>query len=160
MRSTLISSTTLLFLTLPLLSTAAPLTFTFPLIPRTASLSEAQVLTIAPTSNTCNNAPAKGECATAKTAAKYTAQSFDSYNVTSKAEQAAIVSLMAFESVDFKYNKNHFPGVPGQGSMFLPFLSLSIRSLPILLFLTFFFSYIHSHFPSYMKKKKKETNMK
>jgi hypothetical protein len=33
------------------------------------------------------------------------------YKVTSKAEQAAIVSLMAFETEDFKYNKNHFPGV-------------------------------------------------
>jgi hypothetical protein len=26
--------------------------------------------------------------------------------------------LMAFESDDFKYNKNHFPGVPGQGSKY------------------------------------------
>lgn len=111
---TFITSTTLL--TLALLSTATPITFSFPLIPRTPSLSEAQVLTIAPKSNTCTNPPAKGECATAKTAAKYTAKSFDTYNVTSKAEQAAVISLMAFESVEFKYNKNHFPGVPGQGS--------------------------------------------
>jgi hypothetical protein len=27
-----------------------------------------------------------------------------------------VISLMAFESLDFKYNKNHFPGVAGQGS--------------------------------------------
>jgi hypothetical protein len=26
---------------------------------------------------------------------------------------------MAFESLDFKYNKNHFPGVAGQGSTFI-----------------------------------------
>ena len=82
----------------------------------TTTLTESQLLTIAPTSNTCDNAPAAGECATAKTAAQYTAQSFDTYGVTSKAEQAAILSLMAFETLDFKYNKNHFPGVAGQGS--------------------------------------------
>lgn len=82
----------------------------------TTTLTESQLLTIAPTSNTCDNAPAAGECATAKTAAQYTAQSFDTYGVTSKAEQAAVLSLMAFETLDFKYNKNHFPGVAGQGS--------------------------------------------
>ncbi|KAJ5453856.1 uncharacterized protein N7458_004812 [Penicillium daleae] len=80
------------------------------------AITEAQILTIAPTSNTCDNPPAVGECATADTAAKYTAQSFDTYSVTSKAEQAAVISLMAFESLDFKYNKNHFPGVAGQGT--------------------------------------------
>ncbi|CEO58337.1 hypothetical protein PMG11_03067 [Penicillium brasilianum] len=80
------------------------------------TITESQILTIAPTSNTCDNAPAAGECATADTAAKNIAQSFDTYSVTSKAEQAAVISLMAFESLDFKYNKNHFPGVAGQGT--------------------------------------------
>lgn len=84
------------------------------------TITESQILTIAPTSNTCDNAPAVGECATAKTAATYTSQSFDTYGVTSKAEQAAVLSLMAFESLDFKYNKNHFPGVAGQGSTYIP----------------------------------------
>jgi hypothetical protein len=84
------------------------------------SITESQILTIAPTSNTCDNPPAVGECATAKTAATYTSQSFDTYGVTSKAEQAAVLSLMAFESLDFKYNKNHFPGVAGQGSTYNP----------------------------------------
>lgn len=107
--------TTLLLSTLTLtLTTALPLTFTCD-----AALTEAQILQIAPTSNTCDNPPAKGECATAKQAATFTSQSFDTYNVTSKAEQAAIISLMAFESDEFKYNKNHFPGVPGQGSTYL-----------------------------------------
>ncbi|KAJ5613104.1 hypothetical protein N7510_006298 [Penicillium lagena] len=108
--------TTLFLLNLSLFTTAAPISFAFPLIPRDATLTQAQVEAIAPKSNTCADAPAKDECATAKTAAKYTSQSFDTYDVTSKAEQAAIISLMAFESVDFKYNKNHFPGVPGQGT--------------------------------------------
>lgn len=82
------------------------------------TITESQILTIAPTSNTCDNAPAAGECATAKTAATNIAKSFDTYGVTSKAEQAAVISLMAFESLDFKYNKNHFPGVAGQGSKY------------------------------------------
>ncbi|KAJ5663675.1 hypothetical protein N7507_004406 [Penicillium longicatenatum] len=80
------------------------------------ALTEAQIIDIAPTSKTCDNPPAEGECATAEQAAKFASQSFDNYQVTSKAEQAAILSLMAFETDDFKYNKNHFPGVPGQGT--------------------------------------------
>lgn len=110
-------TTTILSLSLTTLTTTAlPFSLTFPLIPRDTALTESQVLQIAPSSNTCDNPPAKGECATAKIAAKYTALSFDTYQVTSKAEQAAVISLMAFESDEFKYNKNHFPGVPGQGS--------------------------------------------
>ncbi|CAG7939444.1 unnamed protein product [Penicillium salamii] len=80
------------------------------------TLTEAQITTISPKSSSCDDAPSEGECATAKQAAKFIAQSFDTYKVTSKAEQAAVISLMAFESGDFKYNKNHFPGVAGQGT--------------------------------------------
>ncbi|KAJ5240720.1 uncharacterized protein N7469_002311 [Penicillium citrinum] len=79
-------------------------------------LTEAHLIQIAPQSKSCGDAPAKGECATAKTASNSTSQSFNTYKVTHKAEQAAILSLMAFESNDFKYNKNHFPGIPGQGT--------------------------------------------
>lgn len=105
------------------LTAASPLSFSFKLM-GDDSITESQMITIAPTSANCDNPPAKGECATAKTAAKFTAQSFDTYDVTSKAEQAAIISLMAFESGDFKYNKNHFPGVAGQGSKYsnVPYL--------------------------------------
>lgn len=104
-----------LALTLTIRTTATPLPSLFA---RDTALTESQLITIAPTSNSCTDAPAEGECATAKQAAKFTSQSFDTYKVTSKAEQAAIISLMAFESDDFKYNKNHFPGVAGQGSEF------------------------------------------
>lgn len=113
------TSITLLTLSLLAITSATPVAFSFPLIARDA-LTESQMVAIAPTSKTCDDAPAKGECATAKQAAKFTAQSFNTYDVTSKAEQAAIISLMAFESDDFKYNKNHFPGVAGQGSKFCP----------------------------------------
>lgn len=77
--------------------------------------------TIAPKSTSCDNPPAQGECATGKQAAKFTSQSFDTYKVTNKAEQAAIIALIAFESEDFRYNKNHFPGVAGQGSEYFTY---------------------------------------
>lgn len=75
-----------------------------------------QLETISPASKSCTDAPMTGECVTAQQAAPYISQSFKTYNVTSRAEQAAVISLMAFESGDFKYNRNHFPGVAGQGS--------------------------------------------
>lgn len=105
-----------LVLSLALFSTAAlnPCSFAT----NDMSLTEAQLIQIAPQSKSCDDAPAKGECATAKTAADSISQSFNTYNVTNKAEQVAILSLMAFESNDFKYNKNHFPGTLGQGSKF------------------------------------------
>ncbi|OJJ43786.1 hypothetical protein ASPZODRAFT_28057 [Penicilliopsis zonata CBS 506.65] len=81
-----------------------------------ASITASQLETIAPTSNTCDNPPAAGECATADQAAPYINAAFEQYNVTSPAEQAAVLSLIAFETLDFKYSKNHFPGVPGQGT--------------------------------------------
>lgn len=64
-----------------------------------------------------------GECSTAAQAVPFITKSFATYNVTSRAEQAALISLMAFESGDFKYNRNHFPppGRPGQGSTFAPY---------------------------------------
>ena len=46
---------------------------------------------------------------------------------------AAVLSLMAFESGDFKYNTNHFPGRPGQGTrnMQMPPINLKYaQSIP------------------------------
>jgi hypothetical protein len=98
---------TSLVLSLALFSTAAlnPCSFAT----NDISLTEAQLIQIAPQSKSCDDAPAKGECATAKTAADSISQSFNTYKVTNKAEQVAILSLMAFESNDFKYNNNHSP---------------------------------------------------
>ncbi len=39
-----------------------------------------------------------------------------SYGITSPPELAAVLSLIAFESGDFKYNVNHYPGRAGQGT--------------------------------------------
>ncbi len=78
----------------------------------------AQLISIAPTSGTCTNAPFPLECATASTAIAPLIASFANYSITTAAEQAALLSWMAFESGDFKYNQNHFPapGNPGQGT--------------------------------------------
>src|SRR5947199_10077851 len=77
-----------------------------------------QLLSIAPTSGSCANAPIAAECATASQAVTPLISSFATYNITSAAEQAALLSWMAFESADFKYNRNHFPapGNPAQGT--------------------------------------------
>ncbi|KAJ6092148.1 hypothetical protein N7467_004117 [Penicillium canescens] len=107
-----------LLLALTTLTTATPFPFHLTGLNRAdaISITQSQMETIAPKSKDCDNPPAEGECATGKQAAKFTSQSFDTYKVTNKAEQAAIISLMAFESDDFRYNKNHFPGVAGQGT--------------------------------------------
>ena len=58
------------------------------------------------------------ECANAQEAAVNIRKSFETYNVTSKAEQAAVIALMAFESEEFRFSRNQIPGVEGQGSEF------------------------------------------
>lgn len=45
-------------------------------------------------------------------------KSFETYNVTSRAEQAAVIALMAFESVEFRFSRNKGSGVEGQGNEF------------------------------------------
>lgn len=82
----------------------------------TAEITPDQILAISPKSSTCDNPPAEGECATAEQAAPFISDSFATYGIDNVAEQVALISLMAFESGDFKYNRNHFPGVAGQGS--------------------------------------------
>ena len=81
-----------------------------------ASQSPADILlVIAPKSSSCASASFKDECVTANDAAQPIIASFSKYGLSTPGEQAALLSWMAFESGDFEYNKNHFPGVPGQG---------------------------------------------
>ena len=78
-----------------------------------------QLLYIAPTSDTCDGAPYANECATSSpSTVQAILNGFSTYNVTTAPEQAALLSWMAYESADFKYNQNHFPapGNPGQGT--------------------------------------------
>lgn len=86
-----------------------------PLQPRN-QLTAASILKITPSTSTCASPPAPGECRTATQAAPYLAISFTNFGLTSFPIQAALLSLILYETADFKYSKNHFPGVPGQGT--------------------------------------------
>ncbi|KAL3457822.1 hypothetical protein BJX64DRAFT_240672 [Aspergillus heterothallicus] len=93
-------------------------TFASPCSPHSITITREQILHFAPNSTTCADAPAiaPGECAIAAQAAPALSTAFTKYTLTSKAEQAAVLGLIAFESGEFKYNRNHYPGVPGQGT--------------------------------------------
>lgn len=69
---------------------------------------------IAPGSASCDAAAT--ECRTATQAAPFIVQGMADYKMFSVNEIAAVLSLMAFESVDFKYKHNVYPGRPGQGT--------------------------------------------
>ncbi|KAI9740342.1 MAG: hypothetical protein M1834_004921 [Cirrosporium novae-zelandiae] len=91
--------------------------FAFPSA-RTNAVTTAQILLIANTSSTCSGATYADECATADVAAKNINTGFTKYGVETCGEKAALISLMAYETAEFKYNKNHYPapGRPGQGT--------------------------------------------
>lgn len=74
------------------------------------------ILAVAPETATCDSS--LPECATAAVAAPNIAISFYNFGITSFGAQAAILSLILFESGSFKYSRNHFPapGKPGQGT--------------------------------------------
>lgn len=78
--------------------------------------ASSQLLKIAPTSNTCEGAPFPSECMTAEQAAPYLITAMQTYKITSLPEISAILSLIAFETGEFKYNINHYPGRAGQGT--------------------------------------------
>ena len=86
------------------------------LTPRSNTLSVKQILAIAPKSSTCAGAPYPAQCRTAQQALSHIGASFRKYELRSNGEQAAVIGMMAFESGDFKYNVNVFPGRPGQGT--------------------------------------------
>jgi hypothetical protein len=71
-----------------------------------ATITEAQILILAPGSKSCDGASFKDECRDATVAAKEMSKGFMKYNITSPGAKAALASLMAFESGDFKFNIN------------------------------------------------------
>lgn len=85
---------------------------------------------IAPKSNACAGGEFPDECATADQATSALIQSFNEYNIVTPGEQSALISLMAFETGDFKYVRNHYPapGRPGQVSTLSFFLSQTRNS--------------------------------
>ncbi|KAG9848271.1 hypothetical protein KCU98_g4788, partial [Aureobasidium melanogenum] len=64
----------------------------------------------------CTGAPYPAECATADDAVSWINLAFHSFGIDAFGTQAALLSLMLYESGFFKYNINHYPGVPGQGT--------------------------------------------
>lgn len=82
----------------------------------TGSVTVEQLLQIYPASASCSGADFPEECADAASAAAAFNKSFDTYGITTAGEKAALVAYVGFESVGFKYKKNHSPGRPGQGT--------------------------------------------
>jgi hypothetical protein len=119
-------------------ASAIPAPSSSAVLTRQAGTSAASMLLIiAPTSGSCDNAPAPGECATNGEAAPYLITAMSQYNITSPQEIAALLSLIAFESGDFKYNTNHYPapGRPGQGTRNMQMANYNLlyaRSIPAL----------------------------
>jgi hypothetical protein len=74
-----------------------------------------QIKAVAPDTASCDGTQ---PCRTAEQAAPFINASFKKYNFTTVGEQAALFSLMAFESGNFRFDVNVFPGRPGQGSKF------------------------------------------
>ena len=104
-----------------------------PIPPRSDPLGLTQLLSVVPTASSCANASFPSECATASEALKPILDGFTKYSVTTPPEQAALLSWMAFESGEFKFNQNHFPGRPGQGTrcMLMPnFVKEYVASIP------------------------------
>lgn len=97
----------------------------------TDALSAKNLIAIAPATASCAGADFPEECADASQAAVAINKSFKTYGIKSTGEQAALVAYMLFESGDFKYSKNHFPGRPGQGTRMMampPFVKLYATS--------------------------------
>ena len=83
---------------------------------RTNTITASSIIALDPKTSSCTNSPIAGQCRTATEAAPYIAISFVNFGITTFGEQAALLALMLYESGDFKYSTNVYPGVPGQGT--------------------------------------------
>ncbi|KAL4727783.1 hypothetical protein ACLX1H_004472 [Fusarium chlamydosporum] len=86
---------------------------------------------IAPKSKKCPTG--NTQCRTAKQAAPYLINSFQTYGIYDPKEMAAVLALMAFESGDFQYKRNQVPGRPGQGTanmQMAPYNLLYAKDIP------------------------------
>jgi len=88
-----------------------------PLMPREDGWTAAKIEWIAGGTKSCPDSGQYAyECRTAEQALPYIIKSFVDYGLTTRGEQAAALGIMLFESSEFKYNRNHWPGTPGQGT--------------------------------------------
>lgn len=94
----------------------------------TVNITAAQILALAPETASCDpTAQFADECRTNVQAAPFINDAFNQFGLNTVGEQAAVLSLMAFETGQFKFDRNHFPapGNPGQGTrnlMNFPFI--------------------------------------
>lgn len=119
------------------LCAAAPLSTIFCRAAAVGTSAATMVQTIATTSTSCAGAAYADECETALQAAPFLIQAFQTYKIYSPAEMSALLSLVAYESGEFKYNRNHFPapGRPGQGTRNLQMANYNLEyalSIPAL----------------------------
>ncbi|KAJ2849727.1 hypothetical protein IWW36_002419 [Coemansia brasiliensis] len=80
----------------------------------------------------CASATEQAECATNEVAAAAITNAISKYGVKRRGEVVALIALMAYESADWEYNINHFPGRPGQGTramLMYNFISTYAQSL-------------------------------
>ena len=111
----------------------APLLLALPSLAAPLPTALAQLLSIAPTANTCSGAQFADECRTAAQAAPALIAAMSAAAVYSPPELAALLALIAFESGDFKFARNHFPGRPGQGTRNMQMVNFNLAyalSLP------------------------------
>ncbi|KAI9477035.1 hypothetical protein LPJ78_004721 [Coemansia sp. RSA 989] len=83
-------------------------------------------------SNGCASAAEQAECATNEVAAAAITNAINKYDVKRRGEVVALIALMAYESADWEYNINHFPGRAGQGTramLMYNFISTYAQSL-------------------------------
>ncbi|KAG5916343.1 hypothetical protein E4U42_007706 [Claviceps africana] len=88
-----------------------------PPLAATTSLNTIQaaiIQQIAPTSASCP--PNTTECRTAHQAAPFIFRALTTHHIHHPNLQAAVIALMAYESADFRYKHNVWPGRPGQGT--------------------------------------------
>ena len=106
--------TSLLFSTvLPWLATAAP--YASPQAEMViGDITADQVSKFAPGTSACTTSTL--ECTSCQDTANGLNDAFKTYGFTTLGQKAGIIAYMAFESVDFAYNTNQFPGRPGQGT--------------------------------------------
>jgi len=77
-------------------------------------ISAAQIVSAVPSTASC--LAGNAACRNATEMAPFINKSFAKFGFTTPGEQAALFSLMAFESGAFQFDVNMFPGRPGQGT--------------------------------------------
>ncbi|KAI1816946.1 hypothetical protein GGS20DRAFT_134419 [Poronia punctata] len=85
----------------------------------------AQILKIAPKSSSCDSS--NPDCRTNVQVAPLFSDAFEKYNLRHPGQWAAVLALTAFETDDYQYKHNVFPGRPGQGTSNMQMIDFNIQ---------------------------------